>query len=463
MGFESFVGLRYLKAKRKNSFISLITLLSIGGVTLGVMALIIVISVINGFEEKMKEKILGVNSHIVFLKQGGMNAIREYRELMDVIKKTGGVKETAPFVYFQAMLSSKKKASGVFVRGILPSYVREIENFARIEGNIKGLGFNKNPETKVTQQDIGGFLKEEDLRDRNVTPIDRQGFRSTELTASLTPQKEFSMNEKREGQFSGIIIGKELAQRLGVGLNDHVTLIVPRRGEKPGGAQAGFERIKVAGIFDSGMYEYDLNLAYVSLGKAQDILGIDDAVSGIEIRDFDPYNSGTIAQEIRGKLKFPYYLRDWKEMNRNLFQALWIQKLVLFVIIMLIIIVAAFNIISTMIMVVIEKTKEIGILRSIGATRNNIRKLFILQGAIIGISGTVLGNLGGYFSCLILKKYQFIKIDYTIYYMKTLPVIMNPSTFLIISVYSLAICFLFTFFPAWQASRLNITEALRYE
>jgi len=454
MSFESFVGLRYLKAKRKNSFISLITLLSIGGVTLGVMALIIVISVINGFEEKMKEKILGVNSHIVFLKQGGTNAIREYRGLMDVIKKTGGVKETAPFVYFQAMLSSKKKASGVFVRGILPSYVKQIENFARIEGNIKEFGVNKNPETKVTQQDIG--------RNPPKSPFYKGGLNEFPPLAK-GGEGGFVINEKREGQFPGIIIGKELAQRLGVGLNDQVTLIVPRLGGKAGGARAGFEKIKVAGIFDSGMYEYDLNLAYVSLGKAQDILGIDDAVSGIEIRVVDPYNSGRIAQEIRGKLKFPYYLRDWKEMNRNLFQALWIQKLVLFVIIMLIIIVAAFNIISTMIMVVIEKTKEIGILRSIGATRSNIRKLFILQGAIIGISGTVLGNLGGYLSCLILKKYQFIKIDYTIYYIKTLPVIMNPSTFLIISVYSLAICFLFTFFPAWQASRLNITEALRYE
>ncbi|OGL41817.1 MAG: hypothetical protein A2042_03030 [Candidatus Schekmanbacteria bacterium GWA2_38_11] len=470
MGFELFIGLRYFKAKRKNNFISLITLLSIGGVTLGVMALIIVISVINGFEEKMKEKILGVNSHIVFLKQDGLNAIREYRELMNILKGIKGVKETNPFVYFQAMLSSKKKASGVFVRGVLPSYVRQIEKFAVIKGDIKGLDFNKNPETKVTQQyrginpplspfakegdslnpplgkgDTGGFLKEEDLRD---IPAQQKGFKE---------------NGKRDGQISGIIIGHELAGRLGVGLNDYVTLIVPRLGGKSKGAQAGLERLKISGIFDSGMYEYDLNLAYVSLGKAQDILGIDDAVSGIEIRVFDPYNSGKIAQKIRGKLKFPYYLRDWKEMNRNLFQALWIQKLVLFVIIMLIIIVAAFNIISTMIMVVIEKTKEIAILRSIGATRNSVKKLFIFQGAIIGIVGTVLGNLGGYLSCLILKKYQFIKIDYTIYYIKTLPVIMNPSTFLIISVYSLAICFLFTFFPAWQASRLNITEALRYE
>ena len=150
-------------------------------------------------------------------------------------------------------------------------------------------------------------------------------------------------------------------------------------------------------------------------------------------------------------------------MNKNLFAALLIQKIVLFIIIMLIIVVAAFNIISTLIMVVIEKTKEISILRSVGATRNSVRKMFIIQGAIIGVTGTLLGNLGGYISCLVLEKYQFIKIDYTIYYIKNLPVIMDPTTFIVISVYSLAICLLFTFFPAWQASRLNIVEGLRYE
>jgi len=422
MSFEFFIGLRYLRAKRKSNFISLITLLAIGGVTLGVMALIIVISVINGFEEKMKEKILGVNSHIVLLKQGPESKIGEYRELIDILKRINEVKDATPFVYFQAMLSSQKKASGVFLRGIPRLYKNKIKSFAKIEENPPTSPFSK------------GGLNE-------FPPLTKVG----------------------EGRFDGIIIGKELAAKLGVNLNDYVTMLAPRFGGKFKGAQTGVQKFKVAAIFDSGMYEYDLNLAYISLENAQELLGINDAVSGIEITTYDPYNSGKIAQEIRTKLKFPYLVRDWREMNKNLFSALWIQKIILFIIIMLIIIVAAFNIISTLIMVVIEKTKEIAILRSVGATKKSIKKLFLIQGGMIGIVGTLLGNLGGYLSCLVLEKYQFIKIDYTIYYIKSLPVIMDPSTFFIISAYSLLICFLFTFFPAWQASRLNIVEGLRYE
>ena len=405
MVFELFIGLRYLKAKRKNNFISLITLLSIGGVILGVMTLIIVISVINGFEEKMKEKILGVNSHIVILKQNHEGTIKEYKDIIDILKNYKGIDKVTPFVYSQAMLSSKGKISGVFLRGVLPSYISQIKDFASIEGNFVG--------------DLGGF--------------------------------------------NGIIIGKELASKLNVKPNDFLTMITSRNRGSVQKSNTGFKRFKILGIFDSGMYEYDLNLAYISLENSQNLLGINDSVSGIEIKTDDPYFSDKIARNIRSRLKFPYMVRDWKEMNRNLFTALWIQKMILFIIIMLIIIVAAFNIISTMIMMVIEKTKEISILRSLGATRNSIRKLFIIQGAVIGITGTVLGDIGGYLACLILKKYQFIKIDYTIYYMKTLPVIVDPTTFLIISVYSLLICFIFTFFPAWQASRLNIVEGLRYE
>ena len=380
MAFELFIGLRYLKAKRKNNFISLITFLSIGGVTLGVMTLIIVISVINGFEEKMKEKILGVNSHIVILKQNREGTIKEYRSIIDLLKNYKRIEKVNPFVYSQAMLSSRGKTSGVFLRGVTASYISQIKDFAKIERVSFSLPFNKD-----------------------IIP--------------LSPP----LSKGDSGEFDGIIIGKELASKLNVKLNDFLTMITPHRRGSLQNSLAGFKRFKIVGIFDSGMYEYDLNLAYISLENAQSILGINDSVSGIEIKTDDPYSCDEIVRNVRSRLKFPYLVRDWKEMNRNLFTALWTQKIILFIIIMLIIVVAAFNIISTLIMMVIEKTKEISILRSIGATRNNIRKLFIIQGAVIGIAGTLLGDIGGYIACMVLKKYPPVE-DTSTASPKTIPI-----------------------------------------
>lgn len=229
------------------------------------------------------------------------------------------------------------------------------------------------------------------------------------------------------------------------------------------GRQPTMETYQVTGLLESGMYEYDSTFAFVSLAKAQEFLGFGDEVTGLEVRVKDLYQSHIVASEISRKLGFPYWAKDWKRMNRNLFSALKLEKITMFIILTLIIIVAAFNIVSTLIMMVMEKNKDIAILKSMGATSKSILKIFLFEGLVIGTIGTAIGLAGGLFLCFLLKRYQFIQLPSDVYYISTLPVRMDIPDIVIVCVSAIAITFLATLYPAWQASRLNPAEVLRYE
>lgn len=414
MSYELFIGLRYLKAKRKQTFVSLITLISIAGVMVGVTALIVVIAVMNGFKEDLRDKILGVTSHVVISRFDGN--ISKYQEVRAKVGEVSGVNAATPFIYTQVMISSRKAISGAVLRGIEPKTASKVINLPK---NLRA-----------------GSLEELEAENKP------EGMRST----------------------PGIILGNELARNIGALRGEPVTVISPLGRLTPLGRVPRSQTFRVAGIFDSGMYEYDSTIAYVSLWAAQRFLGIGDRVTGIEVRVDDIYAADRVARAIGKALDgYPYWSRDWMRMNKNLFSALKLEKIVMFIILTLIILVAAFNIVGTLIMVVIEKTRDIAILKSMGATRRSIMKIFMIEGAVIGLVGTLLGLLGGYTLCTLLATYKFIELPSDVYYISTLPVQMNPLDVALIALAAIVITLAASVYPAWQASRFDPAEAIRYE
>jgi lipoprotein-releasing system permease protein len=410
MGYELFISLRYLKAKRKQIFISVITILSIGGVGLGVMALVVVLSVMSGFEEDLKTKILGTNADLVVLQHA--LPMRDYKEVIQKVEGIQGVVAATPFVFSQAMLTSENNVRGILLRGIDPTTAGRVINIEKI-------------------------LKKGSL--------------------------DCLKNEDGSSGFPGILIGKELAQTLGVLLEDTVVVVSPLGALAPMGTGPLMKKFRVGGIFDSGMYEYDTSLAYISLRNAQKFLAMDDSVSGVEVKVQDIYGVKKVGRSIQRALGFPFWTKDWMQMNKSLFAALKLERTVMFIILVLIVLVAAFGIVSTLIMVVMEKNKDIAILKSMGATARSVTRIFIFQGLIIGVVGTILGLIGGYGICMLLAKYQFISLPSDVYYISRLPVKMNGIDFLLVALSAVGISFLATLYPSWQASKLDPAEALRYE
>jgi len=424
MSYELFVGLRYLKAKRKSTFISIITVISTAGVALGVMALIIVLAVMTGFEEDLTEKILGTNAHIVVLKSNGEMA--DYNDLMVKLKGLGGVIAATPFIYNQVMLSTGKNVSGVVLRGI------ETKTDTQVTNLFKSM--------------IAGKLS--DLDKASPPPV-----------------------AGSEPPMPGVIIGKELAGHLNLLVGDTVNVISPLGNITPLGMIPKMKRYRVTGIFNTGMFEYDSTLAYVSLGEAQSFLGMGDTVTGIQLKVADVYKTGGIVRKINSNIGFPYYARDWMQMNKNILFALKTEKMVMFIILTLIVLVAAFGIASTLFMVVMEKTKDIAILKSMGATGRSIMRIFVLEGLIIGFTGTLFGVMGGLLVALNLEPIVgfiqrvtgFELFSKDVYYLDHFPSMVIPGDVLLISVTAVIISFLATLYPSWQASRMAPAEALRYE
>jgi lipoprotein-releasing system permease protein len=407
MSFERFIGGRYLRAKQKQAFIALITYLSIAGVAVGVMALIVVIAVMTGFEADLKSRILGGQANAILMRYSG--PLEDYRGVLRQIETVEGVAAATPFIYSQVMLRTASATTGAVLRGIDPETVGRV---------MKTLESVKVPEAG---------------------------------------------SEGAGGGMPGIVLGRELAKNLGVVQGDVLHLISPRGMLAPTGHVPAMKPFRVTGYFESGMYEFDQTFAYINLLDAQRLLRMGEAVTGLELRVEDIYKAREVADAVVARLGPGYYARDWMQMNRNLFKALKLERRVMFIILTLIVLVAAFNIASSLIMLVMGKTKDIAILKAMGATDRSIRKIFVFNGMVIGLIGTGLGLILAVAVCALLKRYNIHELTGDIYYFTTqLPVKMELLDVVSIVVAALVICFLATLYPARQAARLNPVEAIRY-
>ncbi len=399
MTYEGWIGLRYLIAK-KEPFLAVINFVAVAGVAIGVAALIVVIAVMTGFDNDLRDKIIGTNAHIVVEKEVGIN---NFQQVQGDIMKVEGVKATTPYVQGPLFIEYDGQSMGVMGRGIDPKTEPQV--------------------TKAKE-----YLKEGRLEDLDI---------------------------------NGIVIGSELSIYLGKHLGDKVTLIAPASGLSGGGWR---RELTIVGIFTSGMYDYDMNLLLLHLAKAQEIFQLSpDAVTGIAVKIDNIYDAPKIKKMLYKALGYSFLVKTWIDSNKNFFAALKLEKFAMFIILTLIVLVASFNIVSTLIVTVTTKVKDIGILKAIGVPRQSIERIFTLKGLSIGLMGTFWGCVGGVGISMILKKYQFIKLPQDIYYIDRLPVLLELGDLLMIAGAAMLISYLATIYPAKKAGQLEPVEALRYE
>jgi lipoprotein-releasing system permease protein len=411
MAVEYFIAKKYFRAKRRTGFISIITFISIAGVTIGVTALILVLSVMNGFEQEVRSKLIGADSHIR-LRKFYTEMITEQDKLLEVARKNPHVIGASPTIFEESMIQSShsKRPSGVKAVDLAT-----IDGVSELRKNIK-LG-----------------------------------------------ELDFSEREIDGRKVPGIILGRYLADALmALSVGDLVNVMsFPKTGSLF--AQPRVMQFYVSGIVEFGYYEYDRFFSYISLESAQKLFNMPGGISWIEIKLDDYELAGPVAEEIESELGYPFTTLTWFDLNKSLFSWMQIEKWGAFVILMLIIMVAAFNIVSSLIMIVMEKTREIGILKSMGATSKSIMKIFMFEGLLIGLIGTVLGSILGYSIGFLQLEYKLISLPSDVYIINSLPVLMKVSDFVAISGFAVLLCFAASVYPAYKASRLYPVEAIRYE
>jgi len=413
VNYELLIGLRYTRAKRRNHFISFISMTSMLGIGLGVAALIVVLSVMNGFQKELRARILGVASHVQVSGSGGR--LEDWQQVARKSAAHPQVVAAAPFVNAQAMLTFRSAVRGSAVRGILPE----------LEDKVAAIGSHMT----------AGRLQ------------------------ALAP-----------GEF-GIVLGAELARALSVRLGERVTLIAPQGLVTPAGVLPRLKQFRVVGVFEVGMFEYDAGLALVHLADAQRLFQMGTAVSGVRLKLADLFAARAVAQDLAATVGGNLYVTDWTRSHANFFRAVQIEKNVMFIILLLIVAVAAFNIVSTLVMMVTDKRPDIAILRTLGATPGSIMKIFVIQGVLIGVIGTLIGVVGGVLLALNIEtvvpflerlfNIQFLSRE--VYYISELPSDLQRGDVLTIAAVSLVLSLVATLYPSWRASRVQPVEALRYE
>ncbi len=409
MKIDNLIALRYFKSRKRNSIVSFLSITSIIGLMLGTATLILVVSVMSGFTNNLKEKMMGTNSDIVITDFSTV-PVRDYDKLMQEVKNIKGVKAAAPFVNTQAVSMSGSGVSGIIIKGI-------------------------DADLEKTVSKISSFITFGSLDDIKV---------------------------RKEGEPYGILLGKDLAFSLMAGVGDTITLISPQLNRGPFGLNPKMRSFIVKGIFDTGVYEYNASMAYISIEAAQEFIGLkENSVTGISVAVEKGVNSIDLTYTINQKIENKYWARDWLSMNQSLFSALELEKYAMFIVLTLIIIVASFSIVSMIAITVKDKQKDIAILRAYGASSSCIRSIFIRQGLIVGIIGTALGNITALLLSILVTKYKLIKLPADIYFMDSLPLNIDYHVYLFVSVCAVLITFLASLFPSNQSAKMNIVDGIR--
>jgi lipoprotein-releasing system permease protein len=407
--YEIFISLRYLRTKKRYGTVSLNTFISIAGVVIGVATSIITLAVMTGFQGYFRDKILSAMPHIVVMEFTG-TGVKDQQTLQDKVENVPHVLATTPFIYGQSMLTTQDRMQGVVVRGIDPKTEPKV--------------------TELSRNMTAGTLKDLD---------------------------------KSHSKLPGIIIGEDLARKLGVSVGDSVTMVNPLGEETPMGLIPKMKKFIVAGLFDAGMYDYNITFVYIALPDAQKFFDMQGRISGIQVRIDDVYKANTISSIIQKAAGYPYITRNWMEQNKNFFSALLLEKIGMSLILFVIIIVASFNIIGTLTMIVMEKNREIAILKSMGSSSQSIVKIFMFAGLAIGSIGTAIGVVIGYSAVTVITKTDVITLPKDVYQVSHLPLALSGFDILFISLTALGISFLATLYPAWQAAKQDPVEVLRYE
>jgi lipoprotein-releasing system permease protein len=440
MRFEFFVATRYLRAKRRQAVIGVITGISIAGVAAGVASLIVALSINNGFRQDLQDRLLGSTSHINLLRIES-DGIKNWRPLMEQLSKTPHVVATAPAVYEQVLISRGARARGAVLKGMIPSYERKVSDLLK-------------------SVNIGSA----DALDE-AAPAEETGSRARASAEAATVESQDSMQAvaNRVAAMRPIILGKDMAENLGATVGSVVLVTSPQGELTPFGMVPKYNRFRVAGIFNSGFYDYDSSWSFARLSDTQRLFGIGDQVSVIEFKLDDIYQAGEVSQQLEKAAGPGFMATNWMEQNKAIFRALRLERLVTFITIGLIVFVAALNILIALTMMVMEKTRDIAVLMSMGTRKSQVRRVFIAQGVLIGLIGTAIGLVLGYFLSWAAGHYHFLSLSPEVYSIDYVPFAPRALDGMLVAAIAVGISFIATVYPSWAAARILPAEALRYE
>jgi lipoprotein-releasing system permease protein len=435
MRFELFVASRYLRAKRRQAVIGVITGISITGVAAGVASLVVALAINNGFRQDLQDRLLGSTSHINLLRIQS-DGIKDWRPLMDRLSKEPHIVATAPAIYEQVLISRGPRARGTVLKGMVPSDERKVSDL------LKTVTSGSADALDETRQNAGGGAR---ATQPDQSPTDLQGV------------------EDRVAAMPPIILGKDMADELGANVGSTVLVTSPQGELTPFGMVPKYIRFRVAGIFNSGFYDYDSSWAFTRLSDAQQLFGLGDLVSVIEFKVDDIYQAGQISRQLEQAAGKGFMATNWMEQNKALFRALRLERLVTFITIGLIVFVAALNILISLTMMVMEKTRDIAVLISMGTRKSQVRRIFIAQGVLIGVVGTAIGLVLGYTLSWAGGHYHLLSLAPEVYSIDYVPFAPRAMDGVLVAVVAIGISLIATVYPSWSAARILPAEALRYE
>src|ERR1035441_9771882 len=459
MRFELFIATRYLRAKRRQAFIGVITAISILGVAAGVASLIVALAINNGFRQDLQARLLGSTAHVSLLRAES-DGIPGWRPLLDKLSKEPHVIAAAPAIYEQVLISRGPRARGAVLSGMRPRYERKVSDLLQTVTLGSAAALNEAPAagTAGDASKANANANADATANANATAAG-EGARATQPTSP----DDLAGVQQRVAAMPPIILGKDLADGIGATVNSVVLVTSPQGELTPFGMVPKYIRFRVVGIFSSGFFDYDSSWAFIRLADAQELFGLGDVISVIQLKLDDIYFAGEGGQELERAAGRGFMATNWMEQNKPLFHALRLERLVTFITIGLIVFVAALNIVISLTMMVMEKTKDIAVLMSMGTKKRQIRRVFIAQGMLIGVIGTAIGLVLGYALSWAGGHYHFISLSPEVYSIDYVPFVPRPMDGVIVALVSIGISFVATIYPSWSAARILPAEALRYE